>query len=94
MCITQFPGHRGDFCKAQKSIFVWLLHMTSRFFLELLNEIHVLIRQFCISDACLFCFLIIVMLAGSDCLILGSVDSYGHLIVSKLDNSGKGNLHF
>ncbi|PSS00061.1 CCR4-associated factor like [Actinidia chinensis var. chinensis] len=25
----------------------------------------------------------------SDCLILGSVDSYGHLIVSKLDNSGK-----
>nr|GFA26932.1 hypothetical protein [Tanacetum cinerariifolium] len=25
-----------------------------------------------------------------DCLILGSVDSYGHLIVSKLDSDSKG----
>ncbi|KAI3508708.1 hypothetical protein L1887_23720 [Cichorium endivia] len=27
---------------------------------------------------------------GDDYLILGSVDSYGHLIVSRLDNDGKG----
>ena len=30
------------------------------------------------------------MFAGPDCLILGSVDSYGHLIVSQLDPSSKG----
>ncbi|PSS31712.1 Abnormal embryogenesis protein [Actinidia chinensis var. chinensis] len=31
---------------------------------------------------------------GSGCLILGSVDSYGHLIVSKLDNSDVDRLTF
>ncbi|KAF5955213.1 hypothetical protein HYC85_008069 [Camellia sinensis] len=35
------------------------------------------------------CFHAIAMYAGSGYLILGSVDSYGHLIVSKLDTSGK-----
>lgn len=28
--------------------------------------------------------------AGFDSMILGSVDSFGHLIVSKLDSNGKG----
>lgn len=34
--------------------------------------------------------IVTLCLAGSGYMVLGSVDSYGHLIVSKLDTSGKG----
>lgn len=33
------------------------------------------------------------MFAGSGYSVLGSVDAYGHLIVSKLDANGKGKYH-
>lgn len=47
------------------------------------SKIHVLV---------LFLFLTRCINSGSNDLLLGTVDSFGHLIVSKLDTTGKGKL--
>lgn len=55
---------------------------------------HIIVKCFCYYNSyqidVAILYLNLCCFSGHGNLLLGSVDSYGHLIVSKLDASGKG----
>lgn len=67
-----------DFCTLSWGWIFYIFFFIHHYLLENLDDVF---KLFSIVTLCL---------AGSGNMVLGSVDSYGHLIVSKLDTSGKG----